>query len=535
MPPQGGLDVRPAEAREGDDSSTPNCRHVAEGLDDGSEAAPVADRAEGRDGRLPAERVAMRARELRQPGGRPPKAEPAGRMCRGLDYPVVGVVEQRFDLRSRHPASELARVASHPRVGIPQKRRDVGRVRPAQPDQRRQRGDADEGVAVPQRLPDRSHVAHPTGERDLAPPARRVGRARVRSAQQATPSSTIPASPTRSTDAPGTHQRARGRLRAMSDGSGTAGEAATVLTPPPAAASRRAPGRRLLRRTVVAAIALVACCLVAAFVAALVPVPYYAITPGSGVDVEGLVSVPHGLARAHLGSVLLADVELVPLRALSYLYYKLDANADVVPTGELLGTASSSQYERQGEIDMANARQAAVVVAMDELGYKVRAIPDGVIVYQPEGGSPAANGLAVGDVVDSLDGRPVRTLLGLESALGSHRPGDLVSLGLRGMFSSTQRSVQLRLGELRVKGTGQGATEICAAPGADASLQPFEENGSPAPCLGIIGAEQAYATRGLPFKVSLSSDGIVGPSAALPLPLGLIEKPDPSYLTPSLR
>ncbi len=321
----------------------------------------------------------------------------------------------------------------------------------------------------------------------------------------------------------------------MSDGHDAPGAAAA---PPPGrepAPPRHAPGRRLLRRAVLYAIALVVLCLVAAIPAAFVSVPYYAVTPGSGVDVESLIGVPKGLAHAHLGSVLLTDVELVPLRALSYLYYKLDPEVDVVPTAEVLGGASGSQYERQGEIDMANARQAAVVVALDELGYKVRAVPNGVIVYQPERGSPAARGLAVGDVIDSLDGRPVRTLLGLESALGGHRPGAVVRLGLRGMFSTVQRSVQLRLGELRVKGTGPGATEVCAAPGSDTLLPPFEENGAPAPCLGIVGAEQSYSTRGLPFEVSLSSDGIVGPSAGLAFALGLIEKLDRSDLTAGLK
>ena len=291
--------------------------------------------------------------------------------------------------------------------------------------------------------------------------------------------------------------------------------------------------RRWARRTVLGAIATVGLLVVAGAIAAYVPVQYYAITPGTAVAVSRLVTVPRDLAEPHLGSVMLTDVELVPLHALSYLFYSLQAGDSVVPASAVVGTASTSQYEREGKVDMFEARQAATVVALHELGYPTRAVPDGVIVYQPEAGSAAAHGLAVGDVVTAVDGRPVRTIAGLASLIGDERPGVSVTLQVRGMFTTRHRSVRLRLGEERVAGTGSNVTEVCAGVGTDTALQPVEQNGLPAACLGVY-PEQSYATKGLPFRVSISSDGIIGPSAGLAFTLGLMEKLDKSDLMAGL-
>lgn len=308
----------------------------------------------------------------------------------------------------------------------------------------------------------------------------------------------------------------------------------TLDAPGPSSAARGAGTTLRRRRMLLGAVAAVAVLLSAVVVAAFVPISYDAIVPGSAVPVASLISVPRDLAEEHLGMMMLTDVEIVPLHALSYLYYKLQSGAQVVSSSEVVGTATASQYERQGKVDMFEARQAATVVALRELGYPARAVPDGVIVYQPEAGSPAARGLAVGDVVTAVDGHPVRTIAGLATLIGEERPGAVVTLTVRGMFTTQQHVVRLPLGEERVTGTGSSVSEVCAGVGADASLQPVEQNGRAAPCLGVY-PEQAYATRGLPFRVAISSDGIIGPSAGLAFTLGLIDELDKNDLLAGLK
>jgi PDZ domain-containing protein len=266
---------------------------------------------------------------------------------------------------------------------------------------------------------------------------------------------------------------------------------------------------------------------VAAVVALLVPVPYEAITPGQGIPVATLVTVPKARRHHHGGAVVLTDVELVPLRALTWLYYKLQSGVQVVPTSELTGPATSAQYEEQGVIDMANARQAATVVALQTLGYDVRAVPDGVIVYQTVPGSPAARRLRVGQVLTALDGTPVPDVAALQRAIARKVPGATVTLAYHPFGrSSPSRRLSVRLGEVRVGRTGGGLYETCLPYGARTSLA-RPPAGLATGCLGItapaLESEQSYRLTGLPFPVHLSSDGIVGPSAGLSFTLGLLQ------------
>ena len=128
----------------------------------------------------------------------------------------------------------------------------------------------------------------------------------------------------------------------------------------------------------------------AALVAARWVVPYYAITPGTALDVAQLISVPRGASHPHRGSVVLTDVQLVHLTALGYLYYRFDENAQIVSTEDLTGGSSSSAYDEDGVIEMATARQAAAFVALRELGYHPRAAPAGVAVVAIQPGASRA-------------------------------------------------------------------------------------------------------------------------------------------------
>ncbi|MCU1492172.1 MAG: hypothetical protein JWM85_3577, partial [Acidimicrobiaceae bacterium] len=272
------------------------------------------------------------------------------------------------------------------------------------------------------------------------------------------------------------------------------------------------------------ALAVAGLLVVAVVVASFVSVPYYALTPGQGIDVANLISVPARVDHAHRGRVLLTDVNLVPLRAIDYLFYRWNSDDQVVPSGELVGTATSAQYNEQGAIDMDNARQAATVVALSRLGYPVRAVPSGVIVYQPLPGSPAAAHLAVGDVVTAIGGTPTLTLVSLQRALATQRPGTVVVLSLDRVASSSHRSVDVRLGRV---GNG-GATCL------PVSASKTKGSATAQACLGIETAP-AYRTVGLPFKVTIDSEGIIGPSAGLAFTLGLLDALDRGDLTAGRR
>ena len=268
----------------------------------------------------------------------------------------------------------------------------------------------------------------------------------------------------------------------------------------------------------------------AALIASFVPVSYDAITPGSALIINPLIGVPKAQSHSHRGGVLLVDVNVVQsLRAIQYAYFWLNSDNELVPSAQLTGTSTQSQYQEQGVIDMATAREAATIVALKTAGYPVTASPNGVVVYQPLPGSPGSAVVRVGDVITALGANPTLSFQALESAVALHRPGERVALRLHFLGSTKSRTVELRLGEVRgTSATAKNGT--CVPFGSTEGGVPVLSNGKPLSCIGLY-FDQIYQIGHLPFPVNLNSEGIIGPSAGLAFTLGLLEKLDPLDLT----
>jgi len=286
--------------------------------------------------------------------------------------------------------------------------------------------------------------------------------------------------------------------------------------------------------------------LVAAIVAWFIQLPYYALTPGSAPEVSGLIKVPSAHRHLHKGSVLLVYVELTELRALYYPFFWLDPNAAIYPSSEILGSESTAQYATEGEIDMSTAQQAATVVALQQLGYKVPVVALGALVYGILPGTPAAGALQVGDVISQVNGVKVPTYLSFSARLEALAPFATVHVVVSAYPAGKPRTVTFKLGVFRTtvagsydcfsegEGTKYKVTQFVAGSGGKSR---------PLACMGIYpqgsgGAAvdgTAFRIGSLPVKVDLSSEGIVGPSAGLAFTLGLMEELDPADLTGGLK
>ncbi len=292
------------------------------------------------------------------------------------------------------------------------------------------------------------------------------------------------------------------------------------------------PGGRA-RPVVVVLLAFVTVVLVAAIVASFWQLPDYALVPGTALDAGQLVSVPAKVRYSHHGSVWLTDVDLVRLRAIDYLFYRFNSDDTIEPAQALTGPATYTEYVSQGTIDMATARQAATVVGLQQLGYHVRAVPEGVIVYQPDPSSPAAAALADDDVIVSIDDKPVTTFESLTAALDHPAPGTVVRVGYHVYGQRALHVAPIRLGEERIGESGGQEFAVCARTGSDTSLRPYKVKGKALGCLGLFAevSEIDYRTEGLPFAVSMDPHGIIGPSAGLAYTLALMAQLDPKDLT----
>lgn len=263
----------------------------------------------------------------------------------------------------------------------------------------------------------------------------------------------------------------------------------------------------------------------------LVTVPYEAITPGSTVDVSRLISIPGKTHHEPSGSVSLVDVNLVPLRAINYLFFRLNPDNQIVPTGEILGTNSQSTYDEQGVLDMVSAQQAATYIAFQQLGYSIQARQDGATVYDLSMRSPASLGasktsLIVGDIIRKIDGVTISNVTSLRNVLTHYRIGELIAIEVQHYGQAKKHSVDLRLGAL---GTNKSGNEVCVP----SSSSTFRSHQSGVPCLGVV-LMPMYHFVNQPFAVNLSAEGIIGPSAGLAFTLGLIHDLDQLSLTNGL-
>ncbi|HWD24009.1 MAG TPA: S16 family serine protease, partial [Acidimicrobiales bacterium] len=252
-----------------------------------------------------------------------------------------------------------------------------------------------------------------------------------------------------------------------------------------------------------------------------------AIVPGSATSDIPLITVQRGHAQRHRGSVLLTDVDLVSLRAINYLFYKINPDADIEPKSSVIGTLTPTQYDTEGVIDMSNARKAATVVALRTLGDKVAAQPTGVADYAPDSSNAPASGfLTVGDVITSVNGAPTLSIQQLQQALNTLSPGAIATLTFHAFSSKKETRAAIRLGAVRTTASG----EVCLRTSAKSTLRFVKRAGKEIACVGIVPV-QILGTIDTPFQISMSAEGIIGPSAGLAFTLGLIQKLDGADLT----
>ena len=276
----------------------------------------------------------------------------------------------------------------------------------------------------------------------------------------------------------------------------------------------------------------------AAFILSRINISKYAIVPGDAFSVEGLIGLPKKYPNTKDGKVDMVDVQLIQMSMLEYPYYAwIDSNDQIYSSSEITGVATPAQYQEQGVIDMANARQAATYVALKMLGYHVRAIPSGVVVYQPQLGSPAALELADNYVISAVDGKKGGTFGALGNLIKSKKAGQDVILTVHDFGSNKEKYISMNLGAERVITRGKKQYLYCFPVNEYQQYPLYKVHNFVQGCLGLIyapylgGSEPYYTLANLPFKINLNAEGIIGPSAGLAFTLGLLDRLDKGNLT----
>jgi Lon-like protease len=239
-----------------------------------------------------------------------------------------------------------------------------------------------------------------------------------------------------------------------------------------------------------------------------VTVPYYGILPGSALPVDGANgAVTVDSAHAGSGNLFLVVVEEQPRVSewdrLTFRYTHPDV--DLLPASEITQGASVSQYNQENAQLMSDSQAAAKVAALRRLGYKVPELGTGAAIEQVDPGTPAAGQLRQGDVITSVDGKPVRLASDLTAVVTAIHAGDVLRISAKRPTRSGATVV-----DLSIRTIACGPT-IC----------PGQPNRA---LMGVMVAtdHQSYA---FPpgVKVNIATTGIGGPSAGLSFTLGALD------------
>jgi Lon-like protease len=295
--------------------------------------------------------------------------------------------------------------------------------------------------------------------------------------------------------------------------------------PPPAGTTPSLPGEGRARRRRWPAVlgALVVVVFVASWIAARTNVDYYVITPGEASSVSQYIEVPPQLNHPLTGKILLTDVFVTQLNALSYVRYTLfPSNDEIFPSADLLGGApTQGQFLNQGFLQMAQAQNFATASALTYLGYTVKSTNAGALVYGIEPHSPAEKTLEVGQVIQKVNGTPTPTDCALVSALHGLQPGAKATLAVEDSSINDQGAL--------VPGA---VVEKSVTLGVPPKGLVETGCGSPSKPTAFLGIDpQTQQDWDFPVDVKINTPQIGGPSAGLSMTLGIIDKLSSGRLT----
>ncbi|MCY3561945.1 MAG: hypothetical protein OXH20_12395 [bacterium] len=253
--------------------------------------------------------------------------------------------------------------------------------------------------------------------------------------------------------------------------------------------------------------------LVAALLAmTFVSAPYYALYPGDVYSATGAVSSdsePTYEPMSLIGFVTISAHQTETLWELVVAY--LDGSA-TLQHEDVFNRGLTPQERRNTDARlMTRSQDVSVYVALAELGYP---LPDPqVIVSGLIPCMPAADHIAVGDVITSVGGEPTSESAEVSAAVRSRAVGELVEFGIRPSGETESFLVEIRLGS---------SADECIDPPARTTVE--EER----PLLGVILANDVGD---LEVDIDFATGNIAGPSAGLAFALSVVDLLTPGELT----
>jgi PDZ domain-containing protein len=241
-------------------------------------------------------------------------------------------------------------------------------------------------------------------------------------------------------------------------------------------------------------------------VAVLFPVPYVILTPGPTLNTlskdssgQPLISITGRQTYPASGHLNLVTISYQGgpgsnLNVFQALRAWLNPSEAVVPESELFPPGQTAQQTQQQDTEqMASSQELATAAALTQLHIKYQT---NVEVLSTVPGYPASKVLKAGDVIESVDGKPVAGESSLSSMINQHPAGTTL--------------------QLQVLRKGQTLTIPVASKSSGGNA--------------VIGV-QVQEQYKFPFNVRITVGDIGGPSAGMMFSLGIIDVLTPMNLT----
>jgi len=238
----------------------------------------------------------------------------------------------------------------------------------------------------------------------------------------------------------------------------------------------------------------------------IVPSDYYLFLPDTAKPVAPLVSVQGGKDPSGDSGVYYDAVIVRRAKLFEQLFHFVHEGETLVKADQVNPPGTSDQQAHLENLrEMASSQQIAGAVALKYLGYKVVVQAKGALIEDVAPGSPAAKAqLEPTEIIETIDGKQVRTIGDVRRLMAAHRPGDRVRVGIR---------------------TGEGLETRTVATVEGCTTPPGGTECVPDPKRAILGVVVKTAAQiKLPIPVKIDAGQIGGPSAGLAFALDVLEE-----------
>jgi PDZ domain-containing protein len=244
-------------------------------------------------------------------------------------------------------------------------------------------------------------------------------------------------------------------------------------------------------------------------IAALLPVPYVALSPGPTSNTLGsvggneLIHIAGHKTYPDQGHLNLTTVSVLGgpqqrMDLITALRGWLDGSIAVIPEEQVYPKGTSAkEAEKESNDQMRDSQEHATTAALRSLGIPVTTR---VAVNEVPAGSPSQGKLRVGDVIVSVDGQAIDGGAALRQAITAHTPGDPVKF----VIERAGKRVEVTITTIKASAQDGGKAIV-----------------------GITTRDEAT----YPFTVRIGLKDVGGPSAGLMFALGIVDKLTPGALT----